>query len=477
MKHLMKICIVLTAIAFIASPAFAEVQNVKVSGDILTRGAYRESYTLQDDAQQTVDGALSDEHDNLIATAVRLRVDADLTDNVSTVVRLLSEYQWDTEANQSVGADGGADANDIVMDLANVTLKEVFYQPLTVTVGRQDIRLGNGLVVGDPDTNALSGDANMGFGDLSLRKSFDAVTAVLDYDPLTVDLIYAKINETGTDKDDEDLYGINAGYKFDQYDAEAEVYWILSKNEDETAPVVTNANDGHEIHTIGTRGSIAVTEDLNLMGEFAWQRGDYDQITIGATRDVSASAFQIGADYSGLNLAWDPIIKAGITHYSGEEVGNTGDMSAWLPLYEDQSHGVVANFVLSGMNGGQNSNADIYTIGASATPMEDLSISADIFWFYLDKKLVLTDNALANTGTALDWANQGTRENDMNLKADDELGYEVDLALNYDYTEDVKMGLCAGWFVPGEALDGVSGTDEKCDQTALQVMATLGVNF
>ncbi len=467
----MTLCIVLTAVAFIAGPAFAEVQNVKVSGDILTRGVYREDYALTDPGQQGLNGAGSDEHNNRINTAARLRVDADLTDNVSAVVRLLSEWDWDTEVNQAVGAGAGTDANDIVMDLVNVTLEEVFYQPLTVTVGRQEIRLGNGLVLGDPDTNAVDGDTNSAAGDLSLRKSFDAVVAVLDYDPLTIDLIYSKIAESGTAKDDQDLYAINIGYQFDQYDAEAEAYWIMSRNDNEVAPVFGTANDGTRINTIGVRGSMAVTEDLNVMGELAWQRGDYDDVTLGAERDVSASAIQLGADLA-INAAWDPIIRAGLTSYSGEEVGNTGDMSAWLPLYEDQTHGVVANFILSGVNGGQNSNADIYTLGATATPMEDLSVSADVYWFYLDKKLVAAANVVP--GGALGWVN--TAPGGILMNAKDELGYEIDLALNYDYTEDVELGLSAGWFVPGEAFDGRVGVATN-DQTALQVLATLDVAF
>ena len=69
---------------------------------------------------------------------------------------------------------------------------------MTLIVGQQNLRYGNGLVIGDPDTNQGSIDA-LAFtgvnGDLSLRKSFDAVRAILDYAPYTVDLVYAKIYE------------------------------------------------------------------------------------------------------------------------------------------------------------------------------------------------------------------------------------------------------------------------------------------
>ncbi|MBU0758884.1 MAG: hypothetical protein KKA34_00775 [Candidatus Omnitrophica bacterium] len=46
MKRLLTICIMLTAIALIAAPAFAEVQNVKVSGDVNSGGVSRDGYNL-----------------------------------------------------------------------------------------------------------------------------------------------------------------------------------------------------------------------------------------------------------------------------------------------------------------------------------------------------------------------------------------------------------------------------------------------
>lgn len=472
MKRLITLCIAVTVAALIAAPAFAEVQNVKVSGDITTNAVYREDYSLLDHGQQSANSSGSDEHDNRTITNARVRIDADLTDNVSAVVRMLSEWEWDTEANN---ASGG---KDIEFDLANITLKEVFYQPLTVIVGRQNLRYGNAFILGDPDTNTTAGDANIGFGDLSLRKSFDSVRAILDYNPLTVDIFWAKIDETGTAKDDQDLYGVNAAYQFDDYDGEAEAYWMLSRNDSETAPASTGTlallmNEGHEIHVVGVRGSMTPVENLNIEGEFAWQVGDYDAHS-SATRDMDASAFQIGADYAIQGLDWEPTIRASFTHYSGEEIGNSGDMSAWQPLYEDQSHGIVANYLFGGVNGGQNSNADIINVGVDTTPLEDLTLSADVYWFYLDKKFVTSDNSLVSGSSSLSWTN--LTQGSIYGKTSDELGYEVDLALNYDYTEDVRMGLSWGWFSPGEALEGNTGTLTN-DQTATQVMATLGVAF
>ena len=488
---------VLTAVALIASPAFAEVQNVKVSGDVNSAGVYRSEYDLRP-ADATAN-ATEGQNLNSLYTQARVAIDADLTDNVSATVRLLAEYDWDTENNtglSSTTADDGAnqtntaDADDISIDVASVTLKEVFYAPLSVTVGRQELRYGNAFVIGgDPDTNGTSADASITAGDLSLRKSFDGVKAVLDYDPLVVDVLYAKIDEsnpgmatpTADENDDEDLYGVNASYDVGNYDAEIEAYWLMNRDNDETN------STGDTIHTIGVRTSLVPIDNLNLSGEIAFQSGDFEA-TAATTRDQDAMAFQVAGDYTfaDFSIPWTPIeigspvLKLGWTHYDGEETTVSGadasDQNAWIPLYEDQSHGVVANYILSGLNGGQNSNADILNIGASIVPIEDLTLSVDYYQFWLDEKLVLGDNNQPDTqgNEVLDWINLDNSE--YWLDADDDLGYEIDVTLNYDYSEDVKMGLCAGLFNPGEAFDGSSGDDNNT-QTALEVVATLDVAF
>ncbi len=489
MKRLMTLCIALTAVAMIAAPALAEVQNVKVSGDITSAGVYRNSYDLypasrNDTGTATDENGQDNDNDNFLYTQARIRVDADLTDNVMATIRLLTEYDWSTEDDTS------GDGDNLDLDLANVTLKEAFYAPLTVIVGRQELRYGNAFVIGDPDTNATSYDGNLTAGDLSKRKSFDAIRAILDYNPWTVDLFYSKIDETNsTEASDEDIYGVNIAWDLSDKNAEVEGYWIYSSDADGDAMapagvIRDSTSPGHDIHTVGVRGSVEPIENLSLLGEFAIQRGEFEDgsdIVNNATlleRDQDAYAFQIAGDYTISDWDWEPVVRAGWTHYSGTNYTNdndpAADYEAWIPMYEDQTHGIVANRILAGVNGGQNSNADILNIGASAAPIEDLTVSIDFYNFQLDEKLVDAANTLANANSELQWTNLA--EGNYYLNADDDLGYEIDVALNYDYTEDVQMGLSAGWFKPGNALEGASGADRN-DETAVQVLATLDVAF
>ena len=182
-KRLLLIAVISFALMGTASAA---VENIKVSGDITAQGILRD-LTLGSDS--------TDQIEEFLFSQVRLRFDADLTEGVSAVIRFINERVWGEE-------DWYADDTDIDLDLAYIELKEFLYEPLTMIIGRQNLRYGNALIIGDPDTNmkiakgwgsdflsnATSPDY---FGDLSKRKSFDAIRSIIDYSPWTIDIIQA----------------------------------------------------------------------------------------------------------------------------------------------------------------------------------------------------------------------------------------------------------------------------------------------
>jgi hypothetical protein len=438
--------LIIAGVLLISIPAFAAVQNVKVSGDISTYGVYQQNRDLTDTVATG-----GDQNEGFFATITRLRVDADLTDNVAATIRLSNERDW--EASTSANTD-------VDLDLANITLKELFYSPLTLIIGRQDLRYGNALIVGDPDTNAQDpADSSLSQAEfLSKRKAFDAIRAILDYDPWTIDLVMAKIQETFGDKinEDETLYGINAAYKFSQYDAEAEGYFFVRNGDADASTPVSDA------YVIGARGSLVPVEGLTLAGELAYQFGDYG--VPGGTspsRDLAAWAADVSGSYT-WNTDYQPTIKLAYCYRSGEESGNSGDYEAWLPLYEDQTNGLIADYLFSGVNNGVNSNANIINLGGSIKPIEDLTLGIDWYHYILDEKF-----AAGGTLTPVG----GNSGNSYIMKNDDNLGDEIDLTATYDYSEDVQFGLQAGWFLPGDAFSNSN------DDDALEVIGSVTVSF
>jgi len=91
-----------------------------------------------------------------------------------------------------------------------------------------------------------------------------------------------------------------------------------------------------------------------------------------------------------------------------------------------------------------------------------LTVTVDYYHYMLAEKWYSTGDA-AHTRTL-----NGTAYGLENKKT---LGQEVDLSLGYDYTEDVKLGLTAGFFLPGDAFQRAN------DSMASTVVADVKVAF
>jgi len=465
----MLFCALAFVVAF-AATAYAEVQNVKVSGDLSISGVMRNGYDLTKGISRT------NQSDSFYVGITRVKVEADLTDNVQATVRLLNERVWEAETSANT---------DIDLDLAYLTLKEFLYSPLTLTLGRQNLRYGNALIVGDPDTNAQVTGSSTGLKgtiaeDLSVRKAFDALKATFDYAPWTIDLVTAKISEvnkaggTHFDSQDEDLYGVNAGYKFASYNASAEGYFFAKRARAEAVSVATTTiplTQAGNINNLGLRGMIEPIKDLGLTGEVAYQFGKATKVGTGVTanRDQKAWALDLDGTYTFENQ-YAPMLGLGYSYRSGQNIDkSTGDYKAWNVMYEDQTQGVVADYLLSGVNGGVNSNASIIKASGSIKPVKDITLGAKYYNYRLTKTLVA---AGSTTGTVTYAStNLGSVTHAYTFNNKKELGNEIDLLATYDYTTDVQFGLTAGWFSPGKAFNNVN------NQNASSIIGSVKVVF
>jgi hypothetical protein len=438
--------IIVAAVMLASIPAFAAVQNVKVSGDIETFAVLHDEYDLSDTGESFA-------NDAFFATITRLRIDADLTDNVSATVRLLNERIWDTES---------ASDTDVDLDNAFVTLKEVFYSPLTLIIGRQDLRYGNALVVGDPDTNAAVATgalATTGSTDgapyLSKRKAFDAIRVILDYDPWTIEGILAKIDENtsgtagaGVDSMARDvtLYGVDVSYDLAEYNATLEGYWFVKDSE---------ATTFTQTHVIGVLGSVSPVDGLTLSGEVAYQFGDYDD-----NSDLDAWAVDLAGNYTWA-LEYEPSAHLAYFFRSGQSpnASATADYEAWDPMYEDQTHGIIADYIFTGANNGINSNTHTINLGGSLQPLEDLTVGIDWYHYILDESLTSSGTTTLSGLTS------------YTVDTDDDFGDEIHITLTYDYSEDVQFGLTVGWFLPGDTFTSTN------DDDAFAAIGSVGVTF
>ncbi len=513
----------------IAAPTFAAVQNIKVSGSIEERAIYMNNWDLRGKSEESTNlrfpapgvqnignlgsgASINEDQDSFILSTIKVGVDSDLTDNVSASIVLANQSEWGGWAG--TGFDTG-----VMVNKAFITMREFFYQPLTLKIGRQDVAFGDGFIIGpgifrDPsgafafpradnvpdrfdlgagNTNvAISGPMGQQY---SVSTYYDAIRATLDLDPWTIDGIYSKISETDTANDDMDLIGVNAAYKFDNYNSKVEGYYFY-KNDNGLAsdlgyidPVDLIANaafyadttvpgagarvyDRSEVSVFGMRGDIDPVENLTLSGEGAVQwgklideTGSYNSSTSGGAieRKRLAWAIDVSGDYMWKDVSYKPNLGLGFTYLSGEESANGGKFNAWDPMFKGKYNSMIRDYMAgtqSAWNGiggnlyqtldpkdpsGSTNSMTLYVDGG-LKPMDDLSLKARYLHFWVAEKVEGRSRSLGN---------------------------EVDASLVYDYTEDVQFDVTGGIFMPGNFFK--DNTDSYTKSTDNAIILTTGV--
>jgi hypothetical protein len=502
----MRKLLVAAVVVLMTSPAFAAIQNVKVSGDITTTFVDRNNFDLglNNGAEYAYTGGdvgtsgtlgyqpIGLKKQNVFITQTRLRVDADLSDNVSTTVGLINERAWNAEN----GTNGNLDTN-VQLYLASVTLREFLYSPLTLQIGRQVFNYGNGLILGDGGAiNSAAGNLAGIYADLTERTAYDGVTATLDYKPLTVSLIYFKNGQNNlsglghlTSGQSSDVYGYNANYQLgDAYNTVIEQYLFTRINGSGFQNLGAGADKGNTLYVPGLRASTNPIKGLNVQGEIAWQLGNNEigsgpVVNNNATAPFegehrSAMAAQLLASYSLPVLEkYKPTVNASYTYASGDKNGSTNypgspvksakTYTGWDEFNTIQGAGTIYRDLFNF------TNEHIVSVGASVAPLED--VTAGVTWSGIWNAAAYgTQNTLTllqpngSTGVAPALNNKGYW-----------LGNETDVNLTYNYTEDVTFGVSLGWFAPGSAFQAVSAGDGVLSNktTASQAMANVAVKF
>jgi hypothetical protein len=474
---LRKLTLVIAAVAFIASPAFAAVQNVKVSGKIDSTYFMRDRFDLGNGVNN------SRYNQNFALTQTQLRVDADLSDNVQTVLQLLNERAW--------GADV-SNAQTVDINLAYVTLKEFLYSPLTVVVGRQILHYGNGFVIGDGGpNNSASGNIGSVAGDWSLATAHDAVKAILDYKPLTIDVFVSKedsnvVSGTSAKNDDVDLFGVNANYQLgDDMNSVVEAYFFGKINRGSNVTAGPPFAKTDKVYVPGLRASTNPISGLNVQVEAALQRGvrtlNSGSSVVNEPREAFGAQAIVNYQVKQEDVEkYKPVMQGVYTFISGDSNPADADIThinaasdetfnGWDPMFEAQASGKVYNTLFN------LTNAHIVELSASATPIEDVTTKLSWTGLWLDKSLTrqLGTNGGLTTGTVL-VSPGGTAPSSTAVTSNLALGQEIDADLTYNYTEDVLFGLSLGVFFPGDAFAETSTNSRK---SASQAIAHVGVTF
>ncbi|MBF0331487.1 MAG: alginate export family protein [Candidatus Omnitrophica bacterium] len=438
----------LVCVFLMTVPALASVQNVKVGGDIKTSSYIYNGFDLG-----TGTNATNNHAQNVVLSQLNLNVDADLTDKVSTNIGLKNERLWGTN-------DTASESNTLSVESAYVKMKEMFFEPLTLIVGRQPLIYGNKMIIAKSGTNRIAALKGV-TGDVN----FDAIKAILKYDPLTVDLFASRVTENKLVSDGPDtnvnLYGINANYKFDdKMKTVVEAYTFVK-----TTGAGGNAQSGNTkndvIYVPGLRISANPTNALNVQLEGAYQAGTLGNNTSLNTKNrLSAYAFQGVVNYNLPVLKKiSPVVSAGMSYFSGDNEPQATDAKSkdWQLIYGNLFNGTIFKTLFTPQK-----NLAIAQLGIEVKPLKDLK--ANLTWYNVNLAQRVSTMALNRS----DYMTAGPTF-DVNGKKS--LGNEIDLDLTYAYTQDVKFKTTAGYFAPGKGLSPVA------QDSAIELVSSVCVTF
>jgi hypothetical protein len=413
--------------------AFAAVENVKVSGDITVLGVERSNFTLGSEITSPITGVASHgDSISVIASVANLRFNADLTQDIAATITMTDERVW------------GLQADSIYASEAYITFKKFLNSPLTIKIGKQPVRLGDGILLGDFDgpTNMLStGAFSTGLiPDLSQRKNPEGI--LFDYDfsewaPLKLSAGYVKVSEGFADQnDDVNVYFANLGYIYKNMPV-AEIFYVGQKSQDKaTINLIPNAKAN--VQNLGARLILSPVKDLAFLfnGIYQYQNKNTED----ADNNLrSAWLASMAVQYSFTKLPWSPVLSF--------DVGMASDK--WDVMYEDIACASIMNALIADTDG--------IAAGAtlSARPTADLGVKLR----YLNAHLYKANTPIYNDYSYLVMTHNR------------DIGNELDVSTTYDYTEDVQLGIEGGVFMPGRAFD------ESNRHNASQAIGKVKVSF
>lgn len=448
-----KLWLVVALVAWggLAINTFADVQNIRLSGDIRIRGYYLNQ------AGTDIAGKQADGDSAFIAQRTRVSVEADLEDHVLVVVTLKAEGKWGDGNNTSTDAGAGSEQTDgsinrrwdVGVTEAYVQFNELFYTAATLKLGRQYLHYGRGLIISSTEQ----------------EYNYDAARLVLDYYPLTIDLVGAQLvnnqafSPTGSHGGSADLLFVNARYEMSDSaikDIEAYFGWVAQGESGPigAAPAVSRVppiTGAASPMIIGLRSDMNLTEGLQT-----WVEGAFEWGADGTAGDQSIGAFlaNIGGRYTLKDVQWVPVLNGNYIFASGGGKHNSGIFRPWFD-YADGYNGYLFAPSLS--------NIHIFNLGASIKPYENTTLSLQAYYY-----LKADNDSPAGSNRNVDFGGLGYTANANST----ELGWELDTILGYDYSKDVRIQLVYGMFIPEGAFEN-SGSSS----VAHEVRGEVNVKF
>lgn len=416
-----------------AASAVAEVQSIRLSGDIRLRG-----YLLNSAGADVAGGTFvqSAGTAQFIVQRTRVTLAADLAEQVLAVVTLKADGNWGQTSTDQAGRTWNLGVAE-----ATVQFRELFGSPATLKVGRQYLNYGTGLILSSADQTY----------------SFDGGRLVLDYQPVTIDVVCA---QTANDQSvaasavggQADLVFVNA--KYEARGAAVRVvegYFGWAPQTGSSQTFALSANHPSPL-LVGVRADLAPADGWTAAVEGAYEFGNAG-LPVGYARSLSAFLANAVVKYRLPNVAWAPVVNAGYTYAQGGGGGLRHDFVPWFDMADGYNGYVLAPAL---------SNIQIFNLGAAIQPAANLTVAVQGYYYLrADRGSDVFSNPNADFGGPAFVNNLnnaiGAGSAAASILNARELGWELDTIVGYDYSRDVRCQLVYGVFIPNaQSFQGVA---------------------
>ena len=366
-----------------------------------------------------------------IHSRVRLYYTAGIHENL----KFVTKFEFDADWGQA-GSFGAPGADAVAVEIKNAYF-DANFGPVNVKVGTQGSALARGFMWSDD----ISG----------------IVASFSPNDMVTIPFIYSKFYENGytagvnnEENFDVDVYGIAPIFKLGEgISLQPMVVKLASDDASAYGFAAVPANTEVDVLFYGIDAS-ASFGPVSVFALYLQESGDV-QTTGAASVDLSGHMFNIGAS-ADLGMF---SVRGEFVMMSGDDNAADNDIEAWTSTpRESISYGEIlmsntiffqhapgAGLYSDGQTAydsfaGASNGLTLYTLGASVTPMDKLTLKLDYF-----------DASYAETTVA---------------GASDDIGSEFDLTATYQLMENLDLAVVAAFFQTGEGLAAVNGfTNEE----------------
>ena len=458
------------AIGLIAVPAMAEDEGKFTSdGDVRLRWEYFGNYQdATDDNQDSFDA---------FPYRARLGVEGRFSDRAWGRVDLQAAGWF----GDQLGANGypwpGLGGTVASRNVGWVSLYQAFVTveggTFDYTVGRKEHAIGNELILGNNDFyNGLT---------------FDGITVNGDFSSWDLNVWYHQLNETFSAREDNGLFGVDAGFEFGSFNFHP--YAVYSKSFWDG--VNTGTLPGgirpvylaprHDLWTVGVIFAMPGDEEehtgIDFSVELAGQMGETDPDSSNpATNSAIDLKGYIFEGWFGFGFGDAGRIHIGTLYASGDDgtglASNSPELTAWVPLFEDPHAmnrlgdlDLFSGFGLPGQGA-----ADPFGFGM--TNIWDVNLGYD--WWGGEKhhaKVAVhyfTRPEMANFGDC-DPVTAGVQE------CSDQIGTELDISYDYQYARNSKLEVGVATLFAGDFFTEFWGPNN--DDNITRLWAQIHLNW